>query len=55
VDASGEHFDGGEVGVYEVQDGRIVRSPMFHAETAAVIEFLSRPPRGTLLPTGDRS
>jgi ketosteroid isomerase-like protein len=49
VDGAGSHFDEGEVGVYRVADGRIVRSQMFHADTAAVAEFLERAPGGALV------
>lgn len=36
----GERLDAAEVGIYEVRDGRIVRSQMFHADSAAVARFL---------------
>lgn len=42
IDASGRHFDAPEVAIYDVRDGKIVRSQMFHADAAAVSEFLSR-------------
>jgi uncharacterized protein len=38
---SGARFDAPEVGVYEVRDNHVVRSQMFHADSAAVIGFLS--------------
>jgi uncharacterized protein len=40
IDASGLRFDAPEVGLYTVRDGAIVRSRMFHADTAAVTSFL---------------
>jgi ketosteroid isomerase-like protein len=39
--ASGACFDAPEVGVYQVRDGRVVKSQMFHADSAAVVAFLS--------------
>jgi uncharacterized protein len=38
---SGARFDAPEVGVYQVRDDRVVRSQMFHADSAAVTEFLA--------------
>jgi ketosteroid isomerase-like protein len=38
----GERFDGAEVGIYEIRAGKIVRSQMFHADSAAVLGFLER-------------
>jgi uncharacterized protein len=38
---SGARFDAPEVGVYQVRGERVVRSQMFHADSAAVIDFLS--------------
>jgi ketosteroid isomerase-like protein len=37
---SGARFDAPEVGIYRVRGGRVVRSQMFHADSAAVVEFL---------------
>lgn len=37
---SGARFDAPEVGVYHVRDQRVVRTQMFHADSAAVVEFL---------------
>jgi ketosteroid isomerase-like protein len=37
---SGNRFDAPEVGVYQVRDRRVVRSQMFHADSAAVVAFL---------------
>ena len=37
---SGARFDAPEVGVYEVRGGRVVRSQMFHADSAVVVRFL---------------
>jgi ketosteroid isomerase-like protein len=36
----GERLDEPEVSVYEVRDGRIVRSQMFHADPSALARFL---------------
>ena len=38
---SGERFDAPEVGIYRIRDGRVAASQMFHADSAAVIRFLS--------------
>jgi ketosteroid isomerase-like protein len=38
---SGARFDAPEVGVYQVRGERVVRSQMFHADSAAVVDFLS--------------
>jgi ketosteroid isomerase-like protein len=38
--AGGERFDAPEVSIYEVRDERVVRSQMFHADSAAVVRFL---------------
>jgi uncharacterized protein len=40
--ASGRRLDAPEVSIYEVRDGKIVRSQMFHADSAAVAQFLAR-------------
>jgi ketosteroid isomerase-like protein len=37
---SGARFDSPEVGVYQVRGERVVRSQMFHADSAAVVRFL---------------
>jgi ketosteroid isomerase-like protein len=37
---SGVRFDAPEVGVYQVRGERVVRSQMFHADSAAVMRFL---------------
>lgn len=39
--ASGERFDAPEVGIYRIRDDRVASSQMFHADSAALIEFLS--------------
>jgi ketosteroid isomerase-like protein len=39
---SGARFDAPEVGVYQVRGQRVVRSQMFHADSAAVTEFVRR-------------
>ena len=36
----GARFDAPEVGIYQVRDERVVRSQMFHADSAAVLRFL---------------
>jgi uncharacterized protein len=38
---TGRRLDAAEVGIYEVRDGKIVRSQMFHSDTAAVLRFLA--------------
>jgi uncharacterized protein len=38
--ATGARFDAPEVGVYQVREDRVVRSQMFHADSAAVVAFL---------------
>lgn len=38
---SGARFDAPEVGVYQVRDEQVVRSQMFHADSAAVVNFLN--------------
>jgi uncharacterized protein len=38
---SGARFDAPEVGVYQVRDARVAKSRMFHADSAAVVAFLS--------------
>lgn len=40
VDAGGRRLESPEVGVYELRDGRIARSRMFHFDTAALRRFL---------------
>ena len=39
--ASGERFDAPEVGIYRILDDRVASSQMFHADSAAVVDFLS--------------
>jgi ketosteroid isomerase-like protein len=41
INASGDRFEAPEVGIYQVRDRRIVRSQMFHADTASVVRFLA--------------
>ena len=41
-DQHGERLDAPEVGIYKVRDGKVVRSQMFHADSAAVLDFLER-------------
>jgi ketosteroid isomerase-like protein len=38
---SGRRLDAPEVGIYQVRDGKVVRSQMFHADTAALLCFLA--------------
>jgi ketosteroid isomerase-like protein len=38
----GERFDAPEVGIYQIRAGKIVRSQMFHADSADVLDFLER-------------
>jgi ketosteroid isomerase-like protein len=38
---SGRRLDAPEVGIYQVRDGKVVRSQMFHADTAALLRFLA--------------
>ena len=40
--ATGERFDAPEIGVYQVREDRVVRSQMFHADSAAVVEYLNK-------------
>lgn len=40
--ASGARLDAPEVSIYQVREGRVVRSQMFHADSAAVARFLAR-------------
>jgi uncharacterized protein len=44
--ASGARFDAPEVGIYQVRGQRVVRSQMFHADSAAVAKFLNDVARG---------
>jgi ketosteroid isomerase-like protein len=39
--ASGRRIDSPEVSLYEVRNGKVVRSRMFHADSAAVVQFLA--------------
>jgi uncharacterized protein len=43
--AGGSRFDAPEVGVYRIRDDRVVRSQMFHADSAAVVAFLAKAAR----------
>jgi ketosteroid isomerase-like protein len=47
---SGEHLESRVLGLFEVQDKKLVRAQMFHYDTAAILAFLERagktePPR----------
>jgi ketosteroid isomerase-like protein len=42
VDSAGNRFDAPVVGLCEVRDAKFARAQMFHFDTAAVVEFLSR-------------
>jgi ketosteroid isomerase-like protein len=46
--ARGERFDAPEVSIYVVCDERVVRSQMFHADSAAVVRFLREAGHGRL-------
>src|SRR5262249_40474568 len=43
---SGARFDAPHLGIYQVRDERVVRSQMFHADSAAVLRFLLEAGRG---------
>jgi uncharacterized protein len=42
LDRAGVRFDAPVLGLYEVRDGRFARAQMFHYDTAAVLDFLTR-------------
>jgi ketosteroid isomerase-like protein len=42
IDPAGERFDAPVLGLYEVRDGKFARAQMFHYDTAAVVDFLTR-------------
>jgi ketosteroid isomerase-like protein len=39
--ASGKRIDAPEVGIYRIRDNRVANSQMFHADSAALVDFLS--------------
>jgi hypothetical protein len=39
-------LDGPEVGIYQIRDGKIARSQMFHANSAGVARILERAATG---------
>jgi uncharacterized protein len=41
VSKSGKRFDMPAVSVYKMRNGKIVESQMFHADTAAIVQFLN--------------
>jgi ketosteroid isomerase-like protein len=45
VDPAGERFDAPVLALYEVRDGQFARAQMFHFDTAAVVDFLTRAKR----------
>jgi ketosteroid isomerase-like protein len=45
VDRAGERFDAPVLGLYAVRDGKFARAQMFHFDTAAVVDFLTRAKR----------
>jgi ketosteroid isomerase-like protein len=45
VDATGARFEGPVLGLYEVRDGKFASAQMFHFDTAAILDFLSRSSR----------
>lgn len=45
VEPAGERFDAPVLGLYSVRDGGLARAQMFHFDTAAVVDFLSRAQR----------
>jgi uncharacterized protein len=42
VGPAGERFDAPVLGLYEVREGKFARAQMFHFDTAAVVDFLTR-------------
>ncbi len=38
---SGEKFDAPAVSLYKMRDGKIIESQMFHADTAAILQFIA--------------
>jgi ketosteroid isomerase-like protein len=42
VGPAGERFDGPVLGLYEIREGKFARAQMFHFDTAAVVDFLTR-------------
>ena len=42
LDRAGARFDAPVLGLYEVRDGKFARAQMFHYDTAAVVDFLTR-------------
>jgi uncharacterized protein len=42
TDPRGECLDDLEVSIYSIRAGKVMRSQMFHADSAAVVEFLER-------------
>jgi ketosteroid isomerase-like protein len=38
---TGQRFDAPEVGIYSIRDDRVAHSQMFHADSAAVVDFLN--------------
>jgi uncharacterized protein len=42
VDQAGERLDAPVLGLYEIRDGKFAKARMFHFDTAALIDYLSR-------------
>jgi ketosteroid isomerase-like protein len=42
VDSAGNRLDAPVLGLYEVRDGKFARAQMFHFDTAALVDFLTR-------------
>jgi ketosteroid isomerase-like protein len=42
VDPTGDRLDAPVLGLYEVREAKLVRAQMFHFDTAALVEFLTR-------------
>jgi len=42
VGPAGERFDAPVLGLYGVREGKFARTQMFHFDTAAVVDFLTR-------------
>jgi ketosteroid isomerase-like protein len=42
VDPAGERLDAPVLGLYEVREDKLLRAQMFHFDTAALVEFLTR-------------
>jgi uncharacterized protein len=45
VDPAGDRLDAPVLGLYEVREGKFARAQMFHFDTAALVDFLTRAER----------